>query len=568
MKNPNFFSTLSIRLKLNLLAVVLLIIFATCMFIVLNGQLKEAAEKGALEKVYSDLALGYEYIDANYPGDWYVENGVLYKGDVKINDNEKIVDEVAEMTRGTVTIFLGDTRVTTNVINNGKRAVGTKVSDEVAKVVLDEGKVFYGEANVVGNWYQTGYRPIKDKNGEIIGIWYIGAPQSFIDETARDGLVKTTWIILTGTIIVSIFMIWYSGRITNRLKKINETMYSAGQGDFTKTLDKLGADEIGKLADAYNQMCSRLRDLIEEVKVTGNQVNDASKMMASNAEETSKASDQIASAVQKITTGSEEQVNKSKGTANVAYEIAEVMEGTKKSIDDVSQNANTSAQSAMEGRKIMKNASDQMSVLANQNKEIFTIIQQLREKSLEINKILTLISDVADQTNLLALNAAIEAARAGEQGRGFAVVADEVRKLAEQTAQSSQQVSQLIEEVQTETEAAVEAMEIGENTTKLGEQLVLKADESFGEIAQSFTKISTELAQLVTGVEKAVVGTNELVDEAEAVMEISENTSEYLQTVAASVEEQNASMQEMASSSTQLEKIAWRLKEAVNVFKI
>lgn len=567
-KKLRFFHTLSLRIKLNVLAVILLIVFATCMFFVLNSQLKEAAEKGALEKVYSDLALGYEYIDMKYPGDWRVEGDILYKGDVKINENYEIVDEIAEMTGGTVTIFLGDTRVTTNVMNNGERAVGTKVSDEVAKVIFEDQENFYGEANVVGNLYQTGYQPIKNKNGEIIGIWYVGAPQNFIDETARDGLVKTSWMIIAGTIVVTIFMMWYTGRLTRRLQRINETMARAGQGDFTHTLKDLGGDEIGKLADAYNEMTNRLRKLIEQVKTTGNQVNDASKLMASNAEETSKASDQIANVVQEITVGSEEQVNKSIETANAVNNIAILMTNTKESIQNTSLNANESAKAAIDGRQIMKDASEQMGALAEQNKEIYSVIQQLREKSLEINQILTLISDVADQTNLLALNAAIEAARAGEQGKGFAVVADEVRKLAEQTTQSSQQVSQLIEEVQAETEAAVQAIEIGEDTTKRGEQLVLRADEAFGELAQSFNNISSELSELVDGVEKAAKETDELVKAVEDVREISEDTSDHLQTVAASVEEQNASMQEMASNSEQLEEIATKLKEAVNVFKV
>lgn len=137
-------------------------------------------EKDALEKARSDLFMGMALMDAMYPGEWRVEEDKLYKGETLINNNHQLVDKIGQLTNGdTVTIFLGNTRVATNVIlEDGKRAIGTQVSDEVARKVLDENQIYLGQADVVGNTYQTAYMPIHDSDGEVIGIWYVGAPDA------------------------------------------------------------------------------------------------------------------------------------------------------------------------------------------------------------------------------------------------------------------------------------------------------------------------------------------------------------------------------------------------------
>src|SRR5690606_23901697 len=147
-----------------------------------------------------------------------IKNGELYKGDVRINENYDIVDEIAEKTGDTVTIFLGDTRVTTNVKKeDGSRAVGTQVSDEVAEVVLTNKQQFFGEANVVGQKYITGYTPIFDKSGEVIGIFYVGAPQNVIDETISSFIKMFVVVFIVSNIIAFIIVFIFTMRLRKRL---------------------------------------------------------------------------------------------------------------------------------------------------------------------------------------------------------------------------------------------------------------------------------------------------------------------------------------------------------------
>lgn len=134
------------------------------------------------EKAKSDLATALQIIEYMHPGPWQVKDGILYKGETKVNDNTEMVDKIRSLTDDTVTIFLGDTRIATNVIRDDKRAIGTKVADNVKEMVLDNGQIFVGEAEVLGEHYQTCYAPLRDDNGKIIGMFYVGIAKKIADQ--------------------------------------------------------------------------------------------------------------------------------------------------------------------------------------------------------------------------------------------------------------------------------------------------------------------------------------------------------------------------------------------------
>lgn len=139
-------------------------------------------EAAIAEKTKSDLATAQEIADYMHPGYWHVADGKLYKGDFLINDNTDLVDRIGRLTDDTVTIFLNNTRVATNIIRDGNRATGTFAADYVTETVLNSGKIYIGEAEVVGVKYQTGYAPIKDESGNIIGMFYIGVSKKLADQ--------------------------------------------------------------------------------------------------------------------------------------------------------------------------------------------------------------------------------------------------------------------------------------------------------------------------------------------------------------------------------------------------
>lgn len=563
------FRGLKLASKINLLVLGMIVSIAVVMALVVEQQVENGAKGAAVEKVKSDLQLAYNYIDLKYPGEWSIKDDMLYKGDLKINDYFELVDEIGELTGGTVTVFQGDTRVATNVIlEDGKRAIGTKVSQEVVNKVLKEGKRFYGEANVVGHTYQTGYQPMKNANGDIVGIWYVGASEAFISEMISSTMQKFFIVLAIAIIIAFLLVILFSRRLKNRLDKVTKALEEAGKGNFSITLEDKVNDEIGQLITSYNQMKDNINALIQDVMTTSEQVAASSEQMTASAEQTAKATEQISEAIQEVASGSDTQVASADHASKVVLEISGGMDQIVQNIQSVNDSSRETSETAKQGNEVILKAIEQMNQISGKTKAIEEVIQILGTKSGEIGKIISIITDIAEQTNLLALNAAIEAARAGEHGKGFAVVADEVRKLAEQSGQAAGQINQLITEIQKETNKAVDAMDDGSQAVNQGITMVNDAGGAFEGITKSVEQVSIQIDGISAAGQQINTGIERLVLSIKKVMIVSEESAGYTQNVAASAEEQNASMEEIASAANTLAKMAEEMQQAVNRFKL
>ncbi|MCT8137232.1 methyl-accepting chemotaxis protein [Anaerobacillus sp. CMMVII] len=562
------FKSLKLAAKINMLVLSILLVLSVVMSVVVMKQVESGAELAAIQKVKTDLPFGYEFINAKYPGEWSEKAGELYKGAMKVSGNFDLVDEIAELTDGTVTIFLGNTRVTTNVIRDEQRAIGTQVSEEVSSVVLGKGETFYGEANVVGETVQTGYMPIRDASGETIGIWYVGASQAFIEEVVKETMQMFFVILATAFVAIFFVLIWYTKRISRRLMNVTKVMDAAGNGDFTKVIEVDSEDEIGCLTKSFENMKINLKNLIDDVIHTSNEVATSSELLSINSEQTSKATEQICEAIQEVAFSADKQIDSTDAAAETVEGISAGMLQITTNIQNVTDASVKTNQAANTGNHVVINAVEQMKIINIKTEESSQVVNNLSQKSTEINKILSLITAVADQTNLLALNAAIEAARAGEQGKGFAVVADEVRKLAEQSGKSAQQISQLITEIQHESKLAVAAMTDSKDAVKEGITIISDAGKVFENISSSVEGVSSQLQEVTAGVQQVTAGVDEMVVMTNKVKELTEQSGQFLQNVAASTEEQTASIQEVAASAVKLSNFADQLREAVKVFKV
>ncbi|MFJ8265928.1 cache domain-containing protein [Peribacillus asahii] len=284
---------LDLGAKINLIVLGFILFFSLVAGAVIIQQVSKGIEEFAVEKAKGDLDLAYRYIEHKYPGEWAVKNGKLYKGSAVMNGNFKVVDEIGKDTGDTVTIFQEDTRISTNVIKNGQRVIGTQVSPEVANAVLKQGKTYYGEAEVVESRYQTAYMPLRDHNGEVIGIFYVGASQKIIDQIISSFLKIFIMILVVVILTACLTTLWFTRKLKKRLKFISNALNMAGKGDFTTEVIDEAGDELSDLSNNYNSMRENLRNMIYELLKTSEQVAISSEELTADAQQTNKVTEAV-----------------------------------------------------------------------------------------------------------------------------------------------------------------------------------------------------------------------------------------------------------------------------------
>ncbi len=558
-----------LRGKLLSLFISILSVLILVLFFAVNNQVSNLAQNNLMSKLNSDSSMGYAFINEKYEGDWLVKDGKLYKGEHIINDDDKIVDEIIGYTKGIVTIFMGDTRVATNVLKeDGSRAVGTKVSDEVADTVLKQGEEYFGSVNVSGKNYQGKYTPIKDSNGNTIGIWLVGVFKSDIEKSIQALEVNIIIVALITLLIAISIIVLFTNNIVKNVKKIVTGVGIIASGDFKTKIDIKNKDEMGIIANNINIMVDNVGSLLHDIKEASLTVATSSKQVMASSEEISKVAEQVATAIDEVARGATEQAST---TDNGNRQIQGIIKGLEKITEDM----NVSSELALQAKEIVIVGGisvEEQKTKMNENKRLASstsaAITELSVKSNEIGQILEVINGIAEQTNLLALNAAIEAARVGEHGRGFAVVADEIKKLAEQSGLSVKKIEEIIKEIHSGINKAVQEMNKSKDSVEAQAEVLQSTVQSFDNIRHAVESIS-ENVQKVTG-EANSLCTNGLIagDAINDIASIAQQTAAGSQEVSASTEEQTSIIHQISDSAENLAKLAVELQQKVGKFNV
>ena len=381
-------------------------------------------------------------------------------------------------------------------------------------------------------------------------------------------LVLSISIIAVFLVLSVLFGLYISRTIANPIKKLKSLMEKGENGDFSGRAEYASKDEVGFLSASFNSMADGIKELVETIGETSQALASSSEELSASSEESSKASEHISETIQELAASSEDQMrlmaSSSEGISNVTANTEKISGNAEK----VAYTATSTAEASKEGLQNIEEVTAQMNSINTNVGNLAMSIDTLEGRIKEIGEITKAITDISSQTNLLALNAAIEAARAGEQGKGFAVVADEVRKLAEQSAQSAEQITSLIGQIQVDTRVTIQSMSSAKKEVDLGINIVQNAGESFG-------KIEVSVLDLVRLFEEVFTSLKELKDNTEvinvSVMEVNTMAGEAAantENVSAATEEQVASMEEIAASSSSLANLAESLQELIRKFKV
>ncbi|WP_010093556.1 methyl-accepting chemotaxis protein [Ornithinibacillus scapharcae] len=561
---------LKIGMKINLFVTAIIVVLTLIIGVVSYFQITKSMEKVFEDRVRMSSELSLNWFNTAIKGDWAIINGDLYKGTVRMNDNHGIMESIGDLTGGAATIFQGDTRVATNVIDGEERATGTKADPRVLETVLKNGNEYIGKTDIVGVEHLTMYTPLKDKNGNVIGMWLIGPRIDSINSTITSLFTNLGVVIIISGIIAIVFSILFTRTIVRPILAINKQLkdISEGEGDLTKELQVKSKDEVGDLANSFNHMLGSLRDMIRQVGSTSDQVAAASEELTASAEETSQATGLVASSIQEVASGAEFQEKSAMESSEAMKELATGIQQVVETTSSVSELANETNQEANAGYQSIQDAITQMNSINDSVVDSAAVIKKLGDHSIKIGNIIEVITDIAEQTNLLALNAAIESARAGEHGKGFAVVADEVRKLAEQSKNSADEIAGLISQIQADTSNAVQLMDKGTKETTVGIDVVNNVGSGFQRILDSIGNVTNQIQEVSAVTEEMSAGIEQVNASLEEMARISQDSTSNSQQVAASSEEQMASMEEITASAESLSQMAEDLQKLVNRFKV
>ncbi|WP_420830397.1 methyl-accepting chemotaxis protein [Bacillus piscicola] len=385
------------------------------------------------------------------------------------------------------------------------------------------------------------------------------------DYLAVTSILAGIFLIILGGILAWVL----AQRMTKPLKLVTDQVARVSEGDLSvEAINIKSRDEIGQLAVHINVMVDNLRRLLGSVHQAADQVASTSEELSASSEETAASTNEITGTIQEVSGAADTTMSHSNVSLQAMQELTAGVEKIVDSSAEVTRKAKETEETAKKGNEEIVRSSEQIRVINHEVQDSAEIIKHLGKRSTEIGSIIETITNISEQTNLLALNAAIEAARAGEHGRGFAVVADEVRKLAEESSRSAQQIKELIEAIQDETNKAVKKMVHGQAEAKEGVAVIERAGTAFQTILTSIYDVTTQIEN-VSAVSKQMAANSEHVTSAIAEMNhVAETTAGSAQNVAAGTEQQLAAIEEVSSSSEELSRMAQELQEEVSVFKL
>ncbi|MGC2061489.1 MAG: methyl-accepting chemotaxis protein [Thermodesulfovibrionales bacterium] len=367
-------------------------------------------------------------------------------------------------------------------------------------------------------------------------------------EEKRNSSLKsfnTAMVIFFAVLIVSLGISIPVTLVITRLisAPIKEVIHVTGriaEGDLTQSIIAASTDEIGVLASTTASMAGKLKAVITETK-------SASENLASASQELSASSGHMAR-------GMGEQSQRAAQIANSSEEMSQTVIDVARHSSAMAGSADETARIAREGEMIVNKSVEEVKAIAETVNESSRLISSLGERSQQIGDIINVIKDIADQTNLLALNAAIEAARAGEQGRGFAVVADEVRKLAERTTKATAEIGGMIKAIQDEVQSTVRNMQNGTKRVETGVELVNSAGTALQSIVKSVEGLREMVQQIAAATEEMSTVSEQISGDIESIANVSRDTS--------------TSSEHISSSAADLAKLSANLQTLVGQFRV
>lgn len=419
----------------------------------------------------------------------------------------------------------------------------------------------------LGTWVSV-YEPVLDDKGNLKAIFGIDVDASSVAAGQKDFIVSSSIVFVVSVIFILLLQLLITNKILSPIKKIFTVIEEVSTGNLQIRIDHHGTDEIGTLSMKFNEMLENICQTLSYTKATSKEMDSSSDKLSQSVEVSSALSHNIENLLLDANNTIKNQTQATNESYNMVMDTTHAIHQMNQYTEEINEGSNVMVKEASEGNELLLRASQQMGVIYETILDALKVVKFLEERSKQIENIVEVINGISDQTNLLALNASIEAARAGEHGKGFSVVAEEVRKLAEDSNSQAQQIAFLVKEIQTETKNVVKTMNKGNEEAQNGIKSVEATQNSFHRIMEIAQDLAEEIQKVFQVSEEMSANMGTSLKNFDELKRLAQDSTEKMELVSSSNKNQYDQIKEFKSESQSIKDISTELNKELDKFKI